>query len=87
MKGGQRHGTERDVEAVAGAESEAAGQLKELEYFGNIEAEGGNGNRAIILSFPSYAKQDFWYTNSSVNMCKIVVIPEIGRLKLRMMRL
>ena len=28
-------------------------------YFGNIEADGGNGNRAIILSFPSYGKQDF----------------------------
>jgi len=58
VKNGRRQRAERNVEAVAGAEVEAAGQL-ELEYFGNAEADGGNGNRVIILSFPSYGKQDF----------------------------
>ena len=58
VKNGRNQRSERNVEAVAGAEVEAAGQLKELEYFIDIEAEGGNGNRAIIFFFPSYAKQD-----------------------------
>ena len=54
----RRQGTERDVETVASTVVEAAELLKELEYFRDIEAEGSNGNRAIILSFPTYAKQD-----------------------------
>jgi len=54
VKNGRRQRSEKNVEAVAGTEVEAAGQLKELEYFGNIEADGGNGNRAIILSFPRF---------------------------------
>ena len=57
MKGGRRQRAGRDAEAVAGADGEAAGILKELEYFGNAEAEGGNVNKAVIISFPTYGKQ------------------------------
>ena len=70
VKSGRRQRIGRDMEAVAGADGEAAGNLKEIEYaaagnlkeieyFGNAEAEGGNVNRAVILSFPTYGKQEF----------------------------
>ena len=49
----------------AGAEGGAAGagQL-ELEFLGNAEADGNHGkvnvNRQIILSFPTYSKEDLF---------------------------
>ena len=62
VKNGRRQRAEMNVEAVAGPEVGAAGQL-ELEYLGNAEVDGhhgnGNGNRASIHSFPFYGKENF----------------------------
>ena len=57
VKGGcQYRANRRAAEAVSSASNEATGNMKELEYFGEGEAECGKINRVVIISFPSYEK-------------------------------
>ena len=67
VQGGKRQRSGRDagtaddanVETMGGLkeiEYQASAPLTELDYFKNVDAEGANVKRSIILSFPIHGK-------------------------------